>query len=170
MNNQTEIPAVTDKQKSVKLELSEEQADMIQTLLSDYVLAYRSDRSVDYKPELVSKEKVGQYPWVATPPEPEITNPAYDWVNKKWYSKNAGDSLPDLANTVADLKAKNEQLYQDSQKLDQLIKLVAMTNAQVGALLGKSTGSTAISQPSQPTTASTAQPTVPATAIEGGKK
>lgn len=106
------VPAVTGKPKSVKLELSEEEADMIQTLLNDYVLAYRSDRSVDYKPEPVPREKVGQYPYVATPPAPEITNPAYDWINKKWYSKNTSDSLPDLANTVTDLKAKNEQLYQ----------------------------------------------------------
>lgn len=144
------VPAVTDKPKtatdqgdaqtdnssdlekqitpdvpaSVKLELSEEEADMIQTLLSDYVCAYRSDRSVDYKPELVQREKVGQYPWVATPPAPEIINPAYDWVNKKWYSKNASDSLPDLVQTVADLKAKNAQLYQDREKLDQDIKTV----------------------------------------------
>ena len=51
------VPAVTDKPKSVKLELSEEEADMIQTLLNDYVLAYRSDRSVDYKPEPVPREK-----------------------------------------------------------------------------------------------------------------
>lgn len=106
------VPAVTDKPKSVKLELSEEDADMIQTLLSDYVIAYRSDRSVDYKPEPVPREKVGQYPYVATAPAQEIINPAYDWINKKWYSKNAGDSLPDLANTAADLKSKNEQLYQ----------------------------------------------------------
>ena len=105
-----------DVPATVKLELSEEEADIIQTLLSDYVRAYRSDRSVDYKPELVQREKVGQYPWVATPPAPEIINPAYDWVNKKWYSKNASDSLPDLAQTVADLKAKNAQLYQDRER------------------------------------------------------
>ena len=113
-----------DTPATVKLELSEEEADMIQTLLSNYVRAYRSDRSVDYKPELVPREKVGQYPWVATPPAPEIINPAYDWVNKKWYSKNASDSLPDLAQTVADLKAKNAQLYQDREKFDQDIKSV----------------------------------------------
>ena len=98
-----------DVPTSVKLELSEEEADIIQTLLSNYVRAYRSDSSVDYKPELVPREKVGQYPWVATPPATEIINPAYDWFNKKWYSKNASDSLPDLAQTVADLKARSDQ-------------------------------------------------------------
>lgn len=132
------VPAVTDKQKSVKLELSEEEADMIQTLLNDYVLAYRSDRSVDYKPEPVPREKVGQYPYVATAPAPEIINPTYDWINKKWYSKNNSDSLPDLANTVTDLKVKNEQLYQDREKLDQDIKSVKATqlvNARQSLLL-----------------------------------
>ena len=119
-----------DVPTSVKLELSEEEADMIQTLLSDYVRAYRSDRSVDYKPELVQREKVGQYPYVATPPAPEIINPAYDWVNKKWYSKNASDSLPDLAQTVADLKARSDQS-------DQTLKTMQETqNASVTQSLG----------------------------------
>lgn len=116
----------SDVPTSVKLELSEEEADMIQTLLNDYVLAYRSDRSVDYKPELVPREKVGHYPYVATPPAPEIINPAYDWINKKWYSKNTSDSLPDLANTVTDLKAKNKQLNQDIES----VKGAQIINAQ----------------------------------------
>lgn len=116
MNNQTEIPesapAVAGKPKSVKLGLSEEEADMIQTLLSDYVLAYRSDSSVDYKPEPVPREKVGQHPWVATPPAPEIINPAYDWFNKKWYSKCNDDNLNGVAQTVAVLKARSNQYDQ----------------------------------------------------------
>ena len=143
------VPAVTDKPKSVKLELSEEEADMIQTLLNDYVLAYRSDRSVDYKPEPVPREKVGQYPYVATAPAPEIINPTYDWINKKWYSKNNSDSLPDLANTVTDLKVKNEQLYQDREKLDQDIKSVKaaqIANAQQSLMLTQAVTKTAESQ------------------------
>ena len=143
------VPAVTDKSKSVKLELSEEEADMIQTLLNDYVLAYRSDRSVDYKPEPVPREKVGQYPYVATAPAPEIINPTYDWINKKWYSKNNSDSLPDLANTVTDLKVKNEQLYQDREKLDQDIKSVKaaqIANAQQSLMLTQAVTKTAESQ------------------------
>lgn len=111
-----------DTSATVKLELSEEEADMILSLLNGYVLAYRSDRSVDYKPEPVPREKVGQYPYVATPPAPEIINPAYDWINKKWYSKNASDSLPDLANTVADLKATQLVNEQQSLMLTQMIQ------------------------------------------------
>lgn len=106
------VPAVADVPKSVKLELSEEEADMIQALLSDYVLAYRSDRTVDYKPEPVPREKVGQYPYVATPPAPEIINPAYDWINKKWYSKNNDDNLNNIAQTVAVLKTRSNQYDQ----------------------------------------------------------
>lgn len=129
MNNQTEI-IKPDVPTSVKLELSEEEADMIQTLLSDYVRAYRSDRSVDYKPELVPREKVGQYPWVATPPAPEIINPAYDWINKKWYSKSNDDNLNDIAQTVADLKARNDQS-------DRTLKTMQETqNASVAQSLG----------------------------------
>lgn len=128
MNNQTKIKP--DVPTSVKLELSEEEADMIQTLLSNYVRAYRSDRSVDYKPELVPREKVGQYPWVATPPAPEIINPAYDWVNKKWYSKSNDDDLNDIAQTVADLKARSDQS-------DRTLKTMQETqNASVAQSLG----------------------------------
>ena len=119
-----------DVPTNVKLELSEEEADMIQTLLSDYVRAYRSDRSVDYKPELVPREKVGQYPWVATPPAPEIINPAYDWINKKWYSKSNDDNLNDIAQTVADLKARSDQS-------DRALKTMQETqNASVAQSLG----------------------------------
>lgn len=132
MNNQTEISesisAVADKPKTVKLELPEEEADMIQTLLNDYALAYRSDRRVDYKPEPVPKEKVGQYPYVATPPAPEITNPAYDWINKKWYSKNTSDSLPVLANTVADVK--DAQLANSQQGLSLTRAIKNMSESQ----------------------------------------
>ena len=63
------------------------------------------------------------------------------------------------------------------EKMDQLIKLVTMTNAQVGALLKQPAGSTTISQPSQSTSAVTTQPTAPvtqstqpSTVTEGGKK
>lgn len=119
-----------DTPATVKLEVSEEEADMIQTLLSDYVRAYRSDRSVDYKPELVPREKVGQYPWVATPPAPEIINPAYDWINKKWYSKSNDDNLNDIAQTVADLKARSDQS-------DRTLKTMQETqNASVAQSLG----------------------------------
>lgn len=120
----TDSPSAPAVSARVKLDLSADEAEMVQDLLNNFVYAYRSDREVDYKRELVPRDKVSKYPYVALPPAPEIINPAYDWVNKKWYSKNANDSLPDLAQTVADLKAKNAQLYQDREKFDQDIKSV----------------------------------------------
>ena len=186
MNNQTEIikpndagtainvaspesvPAVTDKPKSVKLELSEEEADMIQTLLNDYVLAYRSDRSVDYKPEPVPREKVGQYPYVATAPASEIINPTYDWINKKWYSKNGTQSLPVIAENVADLSRKSAEQDQvalangqQTQMITQQLGVQTKQNQEILQVMGQLQKAVAIlakgnqaqtTAPTQPTT------------------
>lgn len=125
--SQESVPAVTDKPDvptSVKLELSKEEADMIQALLSNYVLAYRSDRSVDYKPEPVPREKVGQYPYVATPPAPEIINPSYDWINKKWYSKNGSNNFPEIAQSVANLHKKNTEQDHDSLAIGRQMQMI----------------------------------------------
>lgn len=162
------VPAVADKPKSVKLELSEEEADMIQTLLNDYVLAYRSDRSVDYKPEPVPREKVGQYPYVATAPAPEIINPTYDWINKKWYSKNGTQSLPVIAENVADLSRKSaeqdqvalangQQTQMITQQLGVQAKqsqeiLQVMTQLQKAVAVLAKGNQAQITAPTQPTT------------------
>lgn len=125
--SQESVPAVTDKPDvptSVKLELSKEEADMIQALLSNYVLAYRSDRSVDYKPEPVPREKVGQYPYVATPPAPEIINPSYDWINKKWYSKNGSNNLPEIAQSVANLHKKSTEQDHNSLAISHQMQMI----------------------------------------------
>lgn len=123
-------PVASTAPETVKLELTADQAEMVQDLLSEYDYAYRSDREVDCKRELVRRDKIGKYPYVAEPPAPEIINPAYDWINKKWYSKNASDSLPDLAQTVADLKARSDQS-------DRTLKTMQETqNASVAQSLG----------------------------------
>lgn len=120
-------PTVPD---TVKLELSANQAEMVQDLLSEYDYAYRSDREVDCKRELVRRDKIGKYPYVAEPPAPEIINPAYDWIDKKWYSKSNDDNLNDIAQTVADLKARSDQS-------DQALKVMQETqNASVAQSLG----------------------------------
>ena len=100
-------PVASTAPETVKLELSADQAEMVQDLLSEYDYAYRSDREVDYKRELVPRDKVGKYPYVAEPADPSIINPTYDWVNKKWYSKNGTQSLPVIAKSVADLNKKS---------------------------------------------------------------
>ena len=120
-------PAVPD---SVKLDLSADQAEMVQDLLSNFVYAYRSDREVDCKRELVRRDQVGKYPYVAEAPDPSIINPTYDWVGKKWYSKSNDDNLNDIAQTVADLKARSDQS-------DRTLKTMQETqNASVAQSLG----------------------------------
>lgn len=101
-------PVAPTAPETVKLELTAKEAEMIQELLSNYVYAYRSDREVDYKRELVTREKVGNYPYVAEPADPSIVNPTYDWVNKKWYSKNGSNSLPEIAQAVKTLQSNQQ--------------------------------------------------------------
>lgn len=146
-------PTVPD---TVKLELSADQAEMVQDLLSEYDYAYRSDREVDCKRELVRKDKVGKYPYVAEPPAPEIINPAYDWVNKKWYSKSGSTSLLEIAQSVANLNKKNTEQDQ-----------AALANGQQMQMITKQLGNqmTMMKQMQQTLTilakGSQAQPTAP---------
>lgn len=115
--------------ETVKLELTADQAEMVQDLLSNFVYAYRSDREVDYKRELVPRDKVGKYPYVAEPADPSIINPVYDWVNKKWYSKNGSNSLPEIAQSVANLNKKSTDQDQ-----------VALANGQQMQMITKQLG------------------------------
>ena len=146
-------PTVPD---SVKLELSADQAEMVQDLLSEYDYAYRSDREVDCKRELVPRDKVGKYPYVAEPPAPEIINPVYDWINKKWYSKNGSTSLPEIAQSVANLNKKSTEQDQ-----------AALANGQQMQMITKQLGNqmTMMKQMQQTLTilakGSQAQPTAP---------
>lgn len=103
--NTSVAPAVPD---SVKLNLSADQAEMVQDLLSNFVYAYRSDREVDCKRELVRRDQVGKYPYVAEAPDPSIINPIYDWVGKKWYSKTGATSLPEIAQAVKTLQTDQQ--------------------------------------------------------------
>ena len=105
-------PTVPD---TVKLELSADQAEMVQDLLSNFVYAYRSDREVDCKRELVRRDQVGKYPYIAEAPDPSIVNPIYDWVGKKWYSKTGATSLPEIAQAVKTLQ--NDQQVGTAQNL-----------------------------------------------------
>lgn len=125
-------PVAPTAPETVKLELTAKEAEMIQELLSNYVYAYRSDREVDYKRELVTIEKVGNYPYVAEPADPSIVNPTYDWVNKKWYSKNGSNSLPEIAQSVADLNKRSTEQDQ-----------VALANGQQMQMITKQLGAQA---------------------------
>ena len=105
-------PAVPD---SVKLDLSADQAEMVQDLLSNFVYAYRSDREVDCKRELVRRDQVGKYPYIAEAPDPSIINPIYDWVGKKWHSKTGATSILEIAQAVKTLQ--NDQQVGTTQNL-----------------------------------------------------
>ena len=146
-------PAVPD---SVKLDLSADQAEMVQDLLNNFVYAYRSDREVDYKRELVRRDKVGKYPYVVEPADPSIINPTYDWVNKKWYSKSGSTSLPEIAQSVANLNKRSTEQDQ-----------AALANGQQMQMITKQLGNqmTMMKQMQQTLTilakGSQAQPTAP---------
>lgn len=149
-------PAAPTVPDTVKLELTADEAEMIQELLNNYVYAYRSDREVDYKRELVPKDKVGKYPYVAEPADPSIINPTYDWINKKWYSKSGSTSLPEIAQSVANLNKRSTEQDQ-----------AALANGQQTQMITKQLGNqmTMMKQMQQTLTilakGSQAQPTAP---------
>lgn len=125
-------PTVPD---TVKLELSADQAEMVQDLLSEYDYAYRSDREVDYKRELVPRDKVGKYPYVAEPADPSIINPTYDWINKKWYSKNGTQSLPEIAQAVKTLQSDQQARTTQNLALTKAVKALSEGQANQNKLL-----------------------------------
>ena len=125
-------PTVPD---SVKLDLSADQAEMVQDLLSNFVYAYRSDREVDYKRELVRRDKVGKYPYVAEAPDPSIVNPIYDWVSKKWYSKAGATSLPEIAQAVKTLQTDQQVGTTQNLTLTKAVKELSEDQANQNELL-----------------------------------
>lgn len=161
-------PVAPTAPETVKLDLSADQAEMVQDLLSNFVYAYRSDREVDCKRELVRRDQVGKYPYIAEAPDPSIVNPIYDWVGKKWYSKNGSNSLPEIAQSVADLNKKSieqdqaalangqqmqmitEQLGAQSKQSQQILQVMNQLQKAVAILAkGNQAETTA---PTQPTT------------------
>ena len=164
MNNQTKIKP--DVPTSVKLELSADQAEMVQDLLSEYDYAYRSDREVDCKRELVRRDKVGKYPYVAGPADPSIINPAYDWVNKKWYSKSGSTSLPEIAQAVKTLQSDQQAGTTQNLALTKAVKELSEGQANQNKLLASMqnlmltiAGSQKTAEPTAPTQATTATAT-----------
>ncbi len=149
-------PTASTVSDTVKLELTADQAEMVQDLLSEYDYAYRSDREVDCKRELVRRDKLGKYPYVAEPADPSIINPVFDWVNKKWYSKSSSTSLPEIAQSVANLNKRSTEQDQ-----------AALANGQQMQMITKQLGNqmTMMKQMQQTLTilakGSQAQPTAP---------
>lgn len=131
----TTAPVTPTVPETVKLELTVKEAEMIQELLSNFVYAYRSDREVDYKRELVPKDKVGKYPYVAEPADPSIINPVYDWINKKWYSKSGSTSLPEIAQAVKTLQSDQQAGTTQNLALTKAVKALSEGQANQNKLL-----------------------------------
>lgn len=148
-------------------------------------VVYRSKQGLNDDPvcvpELVSeKMEANSYPDVVTAPPADMISPKYSWYGSTGWFENATQqqgtriavletNVKTVAQSLDGLKKEKQTEVATSQKqdekMDQLIKLVTMTNARVGALL------------KTPTTASTVQSTVPVTqtvqpafTTEGGKK
>lgn len=161
--NTSVAPTVPD---TVKLELTAEEAEMIQELLNNYVYAYRSDREVDYKRELVRRDKVGKYPYVAEPADPSIINPKYDWVNKKWYSKSGSTSLPEIAQEVKTLQSDQQAGTTQNLALTKAVKELSEGQTNQNKLLTSMqklmltiAGSQKTAEPTAPTQPTTAPAT-----------
>lgn len=151
-------PTVPD---TVKLELSADQAEMVQDLLSNFVYAYRSDREVDCKRELVRRDQVGKYPYIAEAPDPSIVNPIYDWVGKKWYSKTGATSLPEIAQAVKTLQTDQQVGTTQNLALTKAVKELSEGQADQNKLLASMQNLMLTIASSQKTAAPTApnQPT-----------
>lgn len=157
-------PVAPTAPETVKLDLSADQAEMVQDLLNNFVYAYRSDREVDCKRELVRRDQVGKYPYIAEAPDPSTINPIYDWVGKKWYSKTDATSLSEIAQAVKTLQ--NDQQVGTTQNLaltkavkklsegqaDQNKLLSSMQNLMLQLASSKTTAPTAPVAPAQPAT------------------
>ena len=155
----TPVPSTVSE--SVKLDLSADQAEMVQDLLSNFVYAYRSDREVDCKRELVRRDQVGKYPYIAEAPDPSIVNPIYDWVGKKWYSKTGATSLPEIAQAVKTLQSDQQAGTTQNLALTKAVKELSEGQADQNKLLSSmqnlmlqlaSGKATAPAVPTQPTT------------------
>lgn len=165
-------PVAPTAPETVKLDLSADQAEMVQDLLNNFVYAYRSDREVDCKRELVRRDQVGKYPYIAEAPDPSIINPIYDWVGKKWYSKTGATSLPEIAQAVKTLQNDQQVGTTQNLALTKAVKKLSEGQADQNKLLAsmqnlmltiagshKTTEPTAPTQPTQATTAKeSAQP------------
>ena len=128
-------PTTSTVPDSVKLDLSADQAEMVQDLLSNFVYAYRSDREVDCKRELVRRDQVGKYPYIAEAPDPSIVNPIYDWVGKKWYSKTGATSLPEIAQAVKTLQTDQQAGTTQNLALTKAVKKLSEGQADQNKLL-----------------------------------
>lgn len=134
-------------------------------------LYYWSTDEQPFAPAWVPFKLAGDsYPLVAQAPDPDIKSPKYDWKNRIWIDNMAttvfdkinkvSDTVKDLTtrlNTVAAAQTTATKSDQAAdQKMDQMLKLITMTNAQLGALTTKFNN--ALAQGSKPADNNSAAP------------
>lgn len=138
-----------------------DKADKLQTAIkSDPSLGvqvvYRSREGLNDDPvcvpELVSESmQENQYPDVVTAPPADMVNPKYQWYGAKhgWYENDTQaqgsriskleDNAKKINDSVAALQKDNSTAAQNAKiadtKMDQLVKLVTATNANVGQIM-----------------------------------
>lgn len=139
------------KQKADKLnELLKENPDVGKQVV------YRSRMGIQDDPVcvplLVSEELAhDEYPDVVEEPPATMINPKFNWYgdNKDWFENSTQEQGIEIAalkedvktvtESVNDLKENNKTVSDNAQKqdqkMDQLIKLVTMTNAQMGKIM-----------------------------------
>lgn len=139
------------KQKADKLnELLKENPDVGKQVVYQSRMGIQDDPVC--VPLLVSEELAhDEYPNVVEEPPATMINPKFNWYgdNKGWFENSTQEQGIEIATlkedvktvteSVNDLKESNKTVSDNAQKqdqkMDQLIKLVTMTNAQVGKIM-----------------------------------
>ena len=113
---------------------------------------YWSTDDKPFEPTWVPFELAGDsYPLVVSEPDPTFKSPKYDWRNRVWVD-NVAETVFDKVNKVSDsvktLSTRVDSMAQEQanavkadaandKKMDQMLKLITMTNAQLGSLFSK---------------------------------
>lgn len=156
-----------DANQEITLKLNNEEAEIVKDLLNNYAYAYRSDQEVDCKRELVRKEKIGKYPYFATAPDPELTNPYVDWTIPEWRSRDENSSnasiqaLEQVRKNISDLQKAQTVGTQQSEMITKTLGKLMESQENTNKLMMtmQKTMMGLVKQDSQPTDAT--QPATP---------
>lgn len=114
-----------------------------------YISGETAGHKFDCEPIQISFElKESTWPYVVEAPDGNMKNPIFDWHNRKWVDQDAAsqgqqittlnEKVGQVSKAVQDLQTANENAAETSKlndtKLDNLTKLVAITNASVGQI------------------------------------
>lgn len=113
---------------------------------------YWSTDDKPFAPTWVPFELAGDsYPLVVSAPDPTFKSPKYDWRNRIWVDNVAEtvfDKVSKVSDSVKALSTRVDNMAQaqtdavkadaaNDKKMDQMLKLITMTNAQLGSLSSK---------------------------------